>query len=172
MKASSIDVYVNVMQATRMAAGPEPPWDSDPGANDPGMHDPGMHDRGANDRWTVGALAEELGVTTRTLRFYEAQGLITPARRGGARSYDHRDRARMRLILRGRRFGMSLSEIREIVDMYDGASSSEMRQLHTLLGRLDSIAADLRARQDDLARTLDEVADVARRCRARLDELG
>jgi DNA-binding transcriptional MerR regulator len=121
--------------------------------------------------WTVGELAEELGVTTRTLRFYEAEGLVTPARSGTARVYDHRDRARLRLILRGKRFGMSLSEIREIVDMYDGAATSERKQLETLLERLDQIAADLRARQQDLARTLSEVGDVAALCRDRLAEL-
>ncbi|MEP7180078.1 MAG: MerR family DNA-binding protein, partial [Pseudonocardiales bacterium] len=79
---------------------------------------------------------------------------------------------RMRLILRGRRFGMTLGECREIVDMYDGAESSEQRQLQTLLTRLDEIAADLRARQADLRRTLGEVSDVAAQCRARLVELG
>ena len=122
-------------------------------------------------QWTVRELADELGVTTRTLRFYEAEGLISPLRRGTVRVYDQRDRARLRLILRGKRFGMSLGECREIVDMYDGAASSERRQLQTLLGRLDEIAADLRERQADLARTLGEVADVAGRCRERLDEL-
>jgi DNA-binding transcriptional MerR regulator len=121
--------------------------------------------------WTVGELAEDLGVTTRTLRFYEAQGLISPRRAGANRVYDPRDRARLRLILRGRRFGMSLEECREIVDMYDGAESSEARQLRTLLGRLDEVTADLTARQDDLQRTLAEVADVAGQCRQRLAEL-
>jgi len=121
--------------------------------------------------WTVRQLADELGVTTRTLRFYEAEGLISPLRRGTARVYDQRDRARLRLILRGRRFGMTLGECREIVDMYDGAATSERRQLQTLLGRLDDIAADLRERQADLTRTLAEVADVAGQCRHRLSEL-
>jgi DNA-binding transcriptional MerR regulator len=77
----------------------------------------------------------------------------------------------LRLILRGKRFGMSLAEIREIVDMYDGAASSERRQLAMLLARLDNIAADLRARQSALQRTLDEVNEVAARCRTRLAEL-
>jgi DNA-binding transcriptional MerR regulator len=122
-------------------------------------------------RWTVGELAVDLGVTTRTLRFYEAEGLIAPERSGSSRVYSQRDRARLRLILRGKRFGMSLAEIREIVDMYDGAGSSERRQLETLLNRLDEIAVDLRARQADLRRTLAEVDDVAGRCRARLAEL-
>jgi DNA-binding transcriptional MerR regulator len=121
--------------------------------------------------WTVGELAEDLGVTTRTLRHYEAEGLITPRRAGQNRVYTARDRARMRLILRGRRFGMTLPECREIVDMYTGAESSEMLQLTTLLGRLDAITADLRRRQDDLRRTLTEVTDVAEQCRQRLAEL-
>jgi DNA-binding transcriptional MerR regulator len=122
--------------------------------------------------WTVGELAAELGVTTRTLRFYEAERLVTPERAGSNRVYSQRDRARLRLILRGRRFGMTLEECREIVDMYDGAESSELRQLQTLLTRLDEIAADLRARRADLSRTLGEVSDVATQCRARLAELG
>jgi DNA-binding transcriptional MerR regulator len=121
--------------------------------------------------WSVGELADDLGVTTRTLRFYESQGLVSPRRAGANRVYDQRDRARLRLILRGRRFGMSLEECREIVDMYDGAGSSEARQLRTLLARLDEIAADLQARADDLHRTLTEVTDVAAQCRGRLAEL-
>lgn len=128
---------------------------------------------GAKERsWTVGELADELGVTTRTLRHYEAEGLITPSRVGQNRVYSPRDRARLRLILRGRRFGMTLAECREIVDMYDGARSSEKRQLQTLLGRLDEISADLRRRQDDLRRALGEIGDVTEQCRVRLAELG
>jgi ABC-type transporter Mla subunit MlaD len=66
---------------------------------------------------------------------------------------------------------MTLAECREIVDMYDGATTSERRQLETLLVRLDEITADLRRRQDDLRRTLAEVNDVAQQCRDRLAEL-
>ena len=121
--------------------------------------------------FSVRELADELGVTTRTLRFYEAEGLVSPRRSGTSRVYSQRDRARLRLILRGRRFGMSVAECREIVDMYDGAASSERRQLEVLLARMDEIAADLRARQADLRRTLSEIADVAEQCRARLAQL-
>jgi DNA-binding transcriptional MerR regulator len=121
--------------------------------------------------WTVGELADELGVTTRTLRHNEAEGLLAPRRAGGNRVYTARDRARLRLILRGRRFGMSLAECREIVDMYDGAATSERQQLTTLLARLDDITADLRRRQQDLQRTLAEVREVASQCRDRLEQL-
>ena len=128
---------------------------------------PGDHDR----TWTVRELADELGVSIRTLRFYEAEGLIRPRRVGTNRIYSARDRARVRLILRGKRLGMTLAECREIVEMYDGAESSERRQLQTLLHRLDEIAEDLRAREQDLRRTQQEVDEVARQCRARLAEL-
>lgn len=121
--------------------------------------------------WTVRELADEFEVTTRTLRFYESEGLLAPQRAGRTRIYSPRDHARLQLILRGRRFGMSLGEIAEIVTMYDGAESSERRQLSTLLTRLDEIAADLRARQRDLRRTLAEVDDVTARCRDRLEHL-
>ncbi len=128
---------------------------------------PGTRER----TWSVGALAGELGITTRTLRFYEAEGLIAPERRGTSRVYHPRDHARMRLILRGKRFGMSLTEIREIVDMYDGAATSEQRQLETLLSRLGEIEQDLKERQRDLRRILAEVEAVAGQCRTRLDDL-
>ena len=121
--------------------------------------------------WSVGELADELGVTTRTLRFYEAEGLVAPERRGTARIYHPRDRTRLRLILRGRRFGMTLAEIREIVDMYDDAESGERRQLRTLLGRLKEIHGDLVRRREDLQRTIDEVETVSRQCEERLAAL-
>jgi DNA-binding transcriptional MerR regulator len=121
--------------------------------------------------WSVRELADELGVTTRTLRFYEAEGLLSPRRSGTARIYTARDHTRLVLILRGKRFGMSLPEIREIVGMYDDAATGERAQLDTLLTRLAEIATDLRARRRDLTRTLSEVEDVAARCRLRLSEL-
>jgi DNA-binding transcriptional MerR regulator len=121
--------------------------------------------------WTVRELADELGVTTRTLRFYEAEGLISPVREGTSRRYGARDRARLRLIMRGRRFGMTLAECREIVDMYDGAATSERRQLQTLLERLGDIAADLAQRRADIERIVDEVGTVVGMCNTRLKEL-
>jgi len=125
-----------------------------------------------DETYAVGELAAELGVTTRTLRFYEEAGIVTPGRTGAgaARFYTSRDRARLVLALRGKRFGMSLAEIREIVDMYD-AEPGEAGQIRRLLESLEVVRADLLARQSELARTLAEVDDVTRRCEARLDEL-
>jgi DNA-binding transcriptional MerR regulator len=126
----------------------------------------------ARETYTVGQLAGELGVTTRTLRFYEEAGIVTPARTGSgaARSYDARDRARLVLALRGKRFGMSLAEIREIVDMYD-AEPGEDGQIRRLLASLELVRTDLLERRAELTRTLREVDDVTTRCEARLAEL-
>jgi len=134
-------------------------------------HDSRMPVRTEERTWTVREIADELGVTTRSLRFWEGEGLIAPERHGTARLFHPRDHARVRLILRGKRFGMSLPEIREIVDMYDGASSSERRQLELLLGRLGEIQADLRQRASDLRRIQAEVETAAEQCRARLQDL-
>lgn len=122
--------------------------------------------------YTVGELAAELGVTTRTLRFYEEAGIVTPARTGSgsARTYGSRDRARLVLALRGKRFGMSLAEIREIVDMYD-AEPGEAGQIRRLLDSLERVRADLTTRREEIQRTLEEIDDVARRCHTRLREI-
>ena len=71
------------------------------------------------DHFSISDLSAEFGVTARALRFYEDEGLIAPERRGTARIYSHRDRARLAWILRGKRVGFSLGEIREMIDLYD-----------------------------------------------------
>lgn len=116
-------------------------------------------------------LADEFGVTTRTLRFYEAEGLLAPHRVGTTRVYSSRDHTRLVLILRGKRFGMSLPEIREIIEMYDDATTGERGQLEALIGRLEEIEVDLRDRLEDLTTTLGEVSEVAAKCRERISEL-
>lgn len=121
--------------------------------------------------WTITELAGEFDVTLRTIRFYEDVGLITPARRGTTRVFASRDRVRLRLILRGRRLGMSLEEIRTIVDMYD-SDPGEVGQLHYLLEQLAARRADLEARRHDLDESLSELDHVEARVRADLARLG
>ena len=75
--------------------------------------------RADREHFTITDLSAEFGVTPRALRFYEDEGLIAPARRGTSRVYSHRDRARLAWILRGKRVGFSLGEIREMIDLYD-----------------------------------------------------
>ncbi len=126
----------------------------------------------SRQQWSISDLAAELQVTPRTLRFYEAEGLIEPIRgAGGSRTYTRRDRARMQLILRGKRFGMTLTEIAEIIDMYDGAESSKVRQLERVVQRVSEITAELTQRQADIARTLDELDDVSHQCQTKLQQL-
>jgi DNA-binding transcriptional MerR regulator len=84
----------------------------------------------ANRTFTIRQLTKEFGVTARTLRFYEDEGLIAPARRGQTRIYSPRDRARITLILRGRRVGFSLAEIREILDLYDLHDGGKTQVMH------------------------------------------
>jgi DNA-binding transcriptional MerR regulator len=115
-------------------------------------------------------LANEFGVTTRTIRFYEDQGMIAPLRQGQRRIYRPRDRTRLKLILRGRRLGFSLAEIREIVDLYD-APSGEAGQLNLLLERITARRAELEAKRRDIAASLRDLDAVAENCRNRLEQL-
>lgn len=109
-------------------------------------------------------------MTTRTIRFYEDVGLLSPARSGGQRIFDGRDRTRLRLILRGKRVGFALAEIAEIVDMYD-SDPGERGQLELLLGRIDVHRADLLARRQAVDETLKELEQVASAAGVRLAQL-
>lgn len=121
--------------------------------------------------FTITDLTREFDVTTRTLRFYEQEGLIDPVRRGRTRLYRPSDRTRLRLILRGRRLGFSLSEIREIVDMYD-APPGERGQLLHLIARIEEKRANLMEKRNDIDLTLAELDDVEAGCRDRLSAMG
>ena len=117
--------------------------------------------------WTIAQIATELGVTHRTLRHYEDIGLISPERRGTQRIYHRRDRTRLGLILRGRRLGFELEEIRTIVDLYD-APRGKRSQLEYVLSQLDARRADLEARRAHVEAALVELEGFETRCR---DEL-
>lgn len=117
--------------------------------------------------WTIGELADEFGVTHRTIRFYEDQGLVTPERRGTARVFHVRDRVRLALVLRGKRLGFDLAQIRRIVDMYDQEPGEE-GQLRYFLDQIAARRADLEQRRRDIETTLAELDDVERRARETL----
>lgn len=121
--------------------------------------------------YSIRELADEFGVTTRTIRFYEDQGMVAPLREGQRRIYRPRDRTRLKLILRGRRLGFALAEIREIVDLYD-APSGEAGQLNRLLDRIAARRAELEAKRRDIAASLRDLDTVAEECRKRLNQLG
>ena len=128
-------------------------------------------DRERDRTWTIAQVADEFGVTHRTVRHYEELGLISPERRGTTRVDHRRDRTRLSLILRGRRLGFPLEEIRTIIDLYD-VPRGRRSQLEYVLGQIDERRADLEQRRRDLDAALSELTEFERRCRTDLDRLG
>ena len=120
--------------------------------------------------WSIAEVADEFGVTHRTVRHYEELGLITPERRGTARVYHRRDRTRLALILRGKRLGFPLEEIRTIIDLYD-VPRGRRSQLEYVLGQIDDRRADLEQRRRDIDAALSELTEFERRCRSDLHRL-
>lgn len=117
--------------------------------------------------WTIAQIAEEFAITHRAVRHYEELGLISPERRGTVRVYHRRDRTRLALILRGKRLGFPLEEIRTIIDLYDAPRGSRS-QLEYVLTQIDERRADLEARRRDLDEALAELTTFEARCRADL----
>ena len=113
--------------------------------------------------WTIAEIADEFGVSHRTVRYYEDKGLVTPERRGTARVFHPRDHVRLALILRGKRLGFPLDEIRRIVDMYD-EQPGERGQLSYLLGQIGDRRAQLEQRRRDVEAALAELDDLEQRC--------
>lgn len=124
----------------------------------------------ARTTWTIAEVAEEFGVTHRTVRHYEELGLISPERRGTQRVYHRRDRIRLALIMRGRRIGFPLEEIRTIIDMYD-EQPGEAGQLRYLLSQIDDRRADLESRKRDIEESLTELEELQHRCQEDLKHL-
>lgn len=114
--------------------------------------------------YSISELAKECGVTTRTIRHYEDQGLLSPARDGRTRIFNGRDRARLKLALRGKRLGFSLNDIRELFALYDLART-ETRQLETFLARLDRRRALLEQQRVDVEIMLNEIRFFDGQCR-------
>jgi DNA-binding transcriptional MerR regulator len=108
------------------------------------------------DTYSIGDLAREFGVTTRTLRHYEQEGLLNPARQGLVRVFSARDRVRLKLALRGKRLGFTLHEIKELFDLYDLAKD-ERRQLQAFLAKLEKRKALLERQREDIEVMLQEV---------------
>jgi len=119
--------------------------------------------------FSISDLASEFDVTTRTIRFYEEKGLLNPNREGTRRIYSPADRTKLRLILRGKRLGLSLDESAEIILMY-GTSGSNRRQLETLIGKIREKRVELLRQQEDLEAMLKELADAENKCKAALAE--
>ena len=121
------------------------------------------------DTFGIAELAGEFDVTTRTIRFYEDKGLLSPARKGQRRVYTSRDRVRLRLIMRGKRLGFSLEEIREMVDLYD-VDPTEVAQLRHFIDKIHERKAILERQQVDIAETLSEINRIDAQCSSLLSE--
>jgi len=120
--------------------------------------------------YSISDLATEFDVTTRTIRFYEEKGLLTPTREGTRRIYSPSDRTRLRLILRGKRLGLSLDESAEIVLMY-GSPGNNRKQLEKLIDRIREKQASLKQQQEDLAVMLKELSSAEEKCLQALEKL-
>lgn len=105
----------------------------------------------------IGELAAECGLSPRAIRFYEDKGLLAPRRVNGGRAYTRRDRVRLSLIQRGKAMGMSLEEIRHILDLYGDHGEGKVRQLEYILGRIDASLAELESRRAHIDETLAEL---------------
>jgi DNA-binding transcriptional MerR regulator len=117
--------------------------------------------------FAIGELADEFNITTRTIRFYEARGLLVPARFRSNRAYSRRDRARLKLILRGKNLGFSLEDIAEYLSLYD-SDPGQVTQTKLLLGKIEAHIADLNSKRNDIDRTLTELKEIRAQCQGHL----
>ncbi|WP_205747929.1 MerR family DNA-binding protein [Devosia sp. FKR38] len=109
------------------------------------------------DLFAIADLAKEFGISTRAIRFYEAKGLLSPERVGATRVFRRRDRARLILILRGKRLGFSLRDISDYLSLYDADRS---QQVHLLVGKVEERLASLERQRDDLETTIAELREI------------
>lgn len=121
--------------------------------------------------FSITELSQEFDVTPRAIRFYEDMGLLEPERRGQTRVYHQRDRTRLKLTLRGKRLGLSLAEVKQLVDMYESPSDTR-QQLEAFLGMLHAHRSALERQLADLQLTLAEIDQHEARCRRLLAEAG
>ena len=120
--------------------------------------------------YTIGELAREFDITPRSIRFYEEQSLLSPKRTGQNRIYCNKDRVRLKLIMRGKRLGFSLAEIKNLFESYDSNPNSSV-QLQTMLQLTEQKRAVLRQQLDDIQMLMNELDEVETRCREELADL-
>ena len=130
-----------------------------------------MEKRAERVEFSISELAREFDVTPRAIRFYEAEGLLSPRREGQRRIYTTRDRTRLKLTLRGKRLGLTLSEIRELIDMYE-PGRDERPQLERFLAVLESHKKSLVQQRADLEAQLSEIQTFEKRVRQQLKARG
>ena len=127
------------------------------------------HDETADEYVRIGEMAKEHGVTLRTLRFYEDKGLIHPKRDGTTRLYSRRDQVRLRLILLGRKFGFSLRDVKQVIDLYDPKGNA--KQLRVALDKFEKQLARLHAQRQSIDEAIKELSTVMGTVRQKVSEL-
>ena len=120
--------------------------------------------------YSISDLSKEFDVTTRTIRFYEDAGLLTPVRQGRNRLYTIRDRTRLKLILRGKRLGFSLNEIGEMFSLYD-SEPGEAAQLNHILDKIAEKICLLERQLEDIESVMQELQEFRYQCRNRLEQM-
>ena len=121
--------------------------------------------------YSISDLARELDITTRAIRFYEEQNMLSPERRGQERVYSPRDKVILKLILRGKRMGFSLAETKELFDLWDETPTGNEKQLKKMLKILEEKRAQLEQQKNDIAQAEMEMETAEARCREALAEL-
>jgi len=120
--------------------------------------------------YSIGELAGEFGITNRTIRFYEEKGYLSPQREGTRRIYGPTDRTRLRLILRGKRLGLSLEETADMIQMY-GSPQGNRKQLETFVARIEEKRAELERKRRDLEVMLSDLQNVEEQCHVALAQI-
>jgi len=121
-------------------------------------------------KYSISDLAKEFDVTTRSIRFYEDQGLLAPKRKGQTRIYSQRDKVRLKLILRGKRLGFSLAETGRLFELYD-ADKTSIKQLTTMMELVSEKKSDLKQKLEDINALLVELNDLENNCKKILTTL-
>lgn len=121
--------------------------------------------------YSISDLAAEFDLTTRSIRFYEDQGLLSPERRGQTRIYSRQDRVRLKLIMRGKRLGFSLAQVRELFALWDETASGSEKQLRLLLDKIAEKQAELEQQLNDIAMVQLELDSAKAKCLDALNEL-
>ena len=120
--------------------------------------------------YSIGELSKEFDITTRSIRFYEDQGLLTPTRKGQTRIYNQGDRVRLKLILRGKRLGFSLAETGRLFELYN-ADKSSAKQLSSMMELIAQKKNDLKQQLDDINAVLIELNDLESNCQKILTDI-
>jgi len=121
-------------------------------------------------QFSISDLAKEFDITTRSIRFYEDQGLLAPERKGQTRIYSVKDRVRLKLVLRGKRLGFSLAETKTIFDLYD-TEKTEQRQLETMLELIASKKQILAQQLLDITSVMDDLEQLEKNCNDTLKQI-